>query len=267
MLHNPDSDPSQILALAEAIIKHLPQDTSGMLGRIHDWAVAHPELCERLKIPEKVAITKISTSIWDHFFGANRKLMDAGHEPISTNDLNSISAETGAEFINESQFVEDPEMKELWASLLASYVLWTRQERATRKAFSSILGQLSPYDAKCLNEIYAVESSLRTSTARLPEEWVGKPGPPQGEDLYASRPISTVSLPEKAFEYKDSLKATTPEMNHQLGIDLLAALGNLCRLGLIEPHGYMNNGSDPRIVYHTGLGLSFASAINFNGES
>ena len=264
MLHNPD--PGQMQALAEAI-KHFAQDASGMLGRFHDWAVAHPEECERLKIPEKVAITKMSTSVWDYFFGANQKLREAGHEPIGTNDLNSISAETGAEFISESQFVEDPGMKELWGSLLASYVLRARQGKEARKAFSSILGQLSPFDAKCLNEIYAVESSLRTSTARLPEEWTGKPGPPQGEDLYASRPISTVSLPEKAFEHKDDLRATTPEMNRQLGIDLLAALGNLCRLGLIDAHGYMNNGSDPRIVYHTGLGLSFARAINFTAQS
>jgi hypothetical protein len=265
MLHNPD--PSQIQALAEAIIKYLPQDTSGMLGRIHDWAVAHPELSERLKIPEKVAIAKMSTSVWDYFFGANRKLRETGQEPISTGDLISIPADTGAEFISESQFVEDPEMKELWASLLASYVLGARQGNPARKAYSSILGQLSPYDATCLAKIYAVDSSLRTSTARLPEVFVGKPGPPQGEDLYASKPISTVLLPEKAFEFIEGLKATTPEMNHQLGIDLLAALGNLCRLGLIEAHGYMNNGSDPRIVYHTGLGLSFANAINFTGES
>lgn len=264
MLHNPD--PGQIQALVEAI-KNLPQDTSGMLGRIHDWVVAHPELCDRLKIPEKVAITEVSTSVWDYFFGANRKLREAGLEPINTEDLASIPADTGAEFIKESQFVEDPGMKELWSSLLASYVQWARKGRAARKAFSSILGQLSPYDAKCLHEIYAVESLLRASASRLPEEWVGRPGPPRGEDIYASKPISTVLLPEKAFEHRDYLKATTPEMNHQLGDDLLAALGNLCRLGLIEPHGYMNNGSDPRIVYHTGLGLSFASAINFTGES
>lgn len=264
MNHNPE--PSQMQAFAEAI-KHLPQETSEVLGRIHDWAVAHPELCGRLKIPETVAITKISTSVWDYFFDANRKLTDAGHEPISTNDLSSIPAETGAEFISESQFVEDPEMKELWASLLASYVLGARQGMAMRKAFSSVLGQLSPYDAKCLNEIYAVESSLRTSTARLPEAWVGKPGPPQGEDLYASRPVSTVLLPDKAFEYKDYLKATTPEMKHQLGIELLAALGNLCRLGLIEASAYVDGGSDPRIVFHTGFGLIFSKSIFFSPEA
>ena len=259
MLQN--HDPSQIQALAEAI-KHLPHDTSGMLGRIHDWVVAHPELCERLKIPEKVAITKMSTSIWDYFFGANRKLRDAGHEPIGTNDLNSISAETGAEFISESQFVEDPGMKELWASLLASYVLWAREGRATRKAFSTILGQLSPYDAKCLNEIYAVESSPRT------EDWSGKLGSPQPRDLlYASKPVSTVLLPEKAFGYKKNLEVTTPEMNDQLGIDLLAALGNLCRLGLIEASGYFEGGSDPRIVFHTGFGLIFSKSIFFSPEA
>jgi hypothetical protein len=112
LLMNYNPEPSQMQAFAEAIT-HLPQETSGMLGRIHDWAVAHPELCGRLKIPETVAITKISTSVWDYFFDANRKLTDTGHEPISTNDLSSIPAETGAEFISESQFVEDPEMKEL----------------------------------------------------------------------------------------------------------------------------------------------------------
>lgn len=264
MLHNPD--PSQIQSLVEAIT-HLPHETSGMLGRIHDWAINHPELCERLKIPERVAITKMSTSIWDYLFGANQKLINAGHEPIGTNDLSSISAETGAEFISQSQFVEDPKMKERWASLLASYVLCAREGEATKKAFSSILGQLSAYDAKCLNEIYAVESSLRTSAASLPEELVGKSGPPQGEDLYASRPISTVSLPEKAFEYKEYLKAATPEMNHQLGIDLLAALGNLCRLGLIEASGYMDGGSDPRIVFHTGFGLVFSKSVFFSQEA
>jgi hypothetical protein len=259
MLHN--SDPSQIQALAEAI-KHLPHDTSGMLGRIHDWAVAHPELCERLKIPEKVAITKMANSVWDHFFGANQKLRDAGHEPIGTNDLSSISAETGAEFISESQFAEDPEMKELWASLLASYVLWAREGRATRKAFSTILGQLSPYDAKCLNEIYAVESSPRI------EDWSGMLSSPQPRDLlYASRPISTVLLPEKAFGCKEYLKVTCPEMNNQRGIDLLAALGNLCRLGLIEASGYSDGGSDPRIVFHTGFGLIFSKSIFFSPEA
>jgi len=260
MLHNPD--PSQIQALAEAIIKYLPQDTSGMLGRIHGWAVAHPELCERLKIPEKVAIAKMSSSVWDYFFGANRKLRETGQEPISTGDLISIPADTGAEFISESQFVEDLKMKELWASLLASYVLGARQGMAARKAFSTILGQLSPFDAKCLNEIYAVESTPRT------EDWPGKLGSPQPRDLlYASRPISTVLLPERAFGYKEYLKVTIPEMNNQLGIDLLAALGNLCRLGLIEASAYMDGGSDPRIVFHTGFGFIFSKSIFFSPEA
>jgi hypothetical protein len=260
MSHNPD--PSQIQAFADFLM-HLPQEASGMLGRMHDWAAANPDLYDKLKIPEKVVIGKMTSSLWDIFFGANQKLSEAGMQPINAEDLQSIPADAGEEFMRESQFAEDQELRERWASLLASYVLLTREGKVARKAFSSILGQLSAYDVKCLDEIYKVNSSLRASTAQLPEEFVSKPGPPRGEELYASKPISTVLLPLKAFEYRDDLKATTPEMELQLGIDLLAALGNLNRLGLIEAHGYMNNGSDPRIVYHTGLGLSFSSAIHF----
>jgi hypothetical protein len=264
MHHSHDSN--EIQALVEAL-KHLPQATEGMLGRFHAWAAANPELYEKLKIPERVAITKMANSLWDSLFGANQKLREAGKEPISADDLKAIPADAGEEFISESEFVEDLELKERWASLLASYVLSAREGKAPRKAFSSILSQLSPYDVKCLDEIYKVDSSLRTITAKLPEEFVGKPGPPRGEDLYASKPISTVLLPLRAFEYREDLKAKVPEMELQLEIDLLASLGNLSRLGLIETHGYMNNGSDPRIVYHTGLGLSFSTAIHFTAVS
>ena len=50
-------------------------------------------------------------------------------------------------------------------------------------------------------------------------------------------------------------------MDKPLNKDVLASIVNLSRLGLIELSGYMDGGSDPRVVFHTGFGLVFAQAV------
>jgi hypothetical protein len=259
------------------IVRHLadqgsqiPGQLTGMATNLHHYFQQNPVLIDKLALVEKGALPVCGNRLVNRIWRSDAILQENGKEPIKLEDLQSIQSDVGDAYIRESQFVEDEELLELWSSLLASYINEAREGRQARKAFSYVLGQLSPFDAQCLKAIYSVDSSMLTSTASLADafKWEDSSiGEPRGNDIYSGKSISTVLLPERAFVFDNNLRSTIAEMDQPLGMDLLTALGNLARLGLIEASAYTDGGSDPRVVFHTGFGLIFSKSIIFSPEA
>jgi len=243
---------------------------SGMATHLHQYFLDNPVLADKLSMIERGALSALGNRIATLILKADSILKDKGYEPIQPGDFNEIPSDVGDAFIRESQFVEDEAAVELWASLLASYIQETREGGQARKAFSSVLGQLTPFDAQCLKAIYSVDSSRFTSKALLANsfEWEeASIGEPRGNDIYSGKGISTVLLPDKAFVFDNNLRQEIVEMDQPLSMDLLTSLGNLARLGLIEASAYFDGGSDPRVVFHTGFGLIFSKSIVFGPKA
>ncbi|WP_216915336.1 Abi-alpha family protein [Synechococcus sp. CCAP 1479/13] len=240
-----------------------------MASHLHHYFQQNPELLDKLALVEKGALPVFGSRLANLIWRSDAILQQNGRESIKLEDLKSIQSDTGDAFVRESQFVEDEELLELWSSLLASYINEAREGRQARKAFSFVLGQLSSFDAQCLKAIYSVDSSMFTPTASLAVAfgWDDSSiGEPRGNDVYSGKGISTVLLPERAFVFDNNLRQTIAEMDQPLGMDLLTSLGNLARLGLIEASTYIDGGSDPRVVFHTGFGLIFSKSIIFSPE-
>lgn len=250
--------------------EQLADQLAGMATRLHQYFLDNPVLTDKLTMIERGALPVIGNRIATLILKAGSILKDKGQEPIKPGDFNRIPSDVGDAFIRESQFVEDEAALVLWATLLASYIQETREGGQARKAFCSVLGQLSPFDSQCLKAIYSVDSNKPTSKASLDNIFEGiesSIGAPTGQSIYSGKPISTVLLPERAFVFDNSLRHNVDEMDQGLNMDLLASLGNLARLGLIDLAIYMDGGSDPRVVFHTGFGLIFSKSIIFNLEA
>ena len=247
--------------------EQLAGQLSGMATQLHQYFLDNTVLTDKLTMIERGALQVIGNRIATLILKADSILKDKGQEPIKPGDFNRIPSEVGDAFIRECQFVEDEAAVELWASLLASYIQETREGGQARKAFCSVLGQLTPFDAQCLKAIYSVDSNISTSKASLADIFEGMEstiGAPTGKSIYSGKGISTVLLPGRAFVFDNNLRQNIDKMDQALSMDLLASLGNLARLGLIDLAIYMDGGSDPRVVFHTGFGLVFSKSIIFS---
>jgi hypothetical protein len=268
-MNNPDSMIEVFYHLTEQG-EQLAEQLSGMAIHLRQYFLDNPVLTDKLSMIERGALSVLGNRIATLILRADSILRDKGYEPIKPGDFNEIPSDVGDAFIRESQFVEDEAAIGLWASLLASYIQETREGGQARKAFTSVLGQLTPFDAQCLKAIYSVDSSRFTSKASLANAFElenASIGEPRGNDIYSGKGISTVLLPDRAFAFDNNLRRSIAEMDQPLSIDLLTSLGNLARLGLIEASAYFDGGSDPRIVFHTGFGLIFSKSIIFRPEA
>ena len=260
---------------SSAIIQALLDSTAqanGMMIHVNEYLSHHPIVHEKLKAIEaeslkeagKLLTRRAAEDLGKLISWASKKLEAAGRPPITPEDLGGIPLSVSEAFIRESKYSEDAELVECWSNLLASYVECARRGSDLKRYHSIVLGQLTAHDAKCIQAIYAVNSSRETSGPGIPElfEWEDATvGEPRGNDLYSGLPISTVHLPAEAFLFKENLRSKMLEMDSPLGEDVLASIANLSRLGLIELSGYMDGGSDPRVIFHTGFGLAFAQAV------
>lgn len=258
-------------AIIQALLDSASQ-AKGMMIHANEILAHHPIVYEKLKAIEaeglkeagKLLMRRAAEDLGRIISWASEKLETAGKPPITPEDLGGIPLPVSEAFVRESKYSEDAELVECWSNLLASYVECARRGSELKRYHSIVLGQLTAHDAKCLQAIYAVNSSREASGPGIPEllGWEeATVWEPRGNDIYSGLPISTVHLPAEAFLFKDNLRSTRPEMDRPLGEDVLASIVNLSRLGLIEMSGYSDGGSDPRVVFHTGFGLVFAQAV------
>ncbi len=262
---------SQTAALIQTLLDSTAQ-AKGMMIHVNEYFAHHPIVYEKLKAIEaesfkeagKLLTRRAAEDLGKLIYWASEKLQAAGRPPITPEDLGGIPLSVSEVYIRESKYSEDAELVECWSNLLASYVECVRKGYEPRRYYSIVLGQLAAHDAKCLKEIYAVNSSTESTEPGIPEQlgWDDATvREPRGNNLYSGLPISTVHLPAEAFLFKEYLRSKIPEMDRPLEEDILASIVNLSRLGLIELSGYTDGGSDPRVVFHTGFGLLFAQAV------
>jgi hypothetical protein len=129
---------------------------------------------------------------------------------------------------------EDDSLQDIWAQLLANAADATSGVEV-RRAFLTILNDLSPLDARNLKKIYEVS------------------------DPMSHKGIATTGLPNKAFA---KLPEGDPRM---LGLDpnIEVSIRNLVRLGLAEPiplAPLSQGGTAVTVVHRTELGREFVRA-------
>ena len=248
------------------LIKLIPDAAHGLAAQLSCFFHSHSDVFnQKASVIENAALRQLGIETVKSIFHKGQEIfsISKGRE-MTVEDLDRVPAEVGDAFIRESQYVQDDYLKSLWASLLASYVSNCEDGLPARKAFASVLKELAPLDAICLQKIYSIDSSTQGSTATLHAfQGLEKPDhqEPVGELIYAGKSIATVLLPERAFLCSVSRDARIPELERALRPELAAALGNLGRLGLVEFEPYQDGGSDPRRVFHTAFGHEFSKAI------
>ncbi len=258
-------------AIIQALLDSASQ-AKGMMIHVSEYLSHHPIVREKLKVIEaeslkeagKLLTRRAAEDLGKLISWASEKLEAAGKPPITPEDLGGIPLSVSEAFIWGSKYSEDAELVECWSNLLASYVECVRRGSELKRYHSIVLGQLTAHDARCLQAIYAVNSTRKASGSGIPEllGWEDATvREPRGNDLYSGLPISTVYLPAAAFLFEENRRSQVPEMDGSLGEDVLASIVNLSRLGLIEMSAYTDGGSDPRVVFHTGFGLVFAQAV------
>lgn len=136
--------------------------------------------------------------------------------------------------IEDGSLQEDDSLQDIWAQLLANAADST-SEVEVRRAFLTILNDLSPLDANNLKKIYEVC------------------------DPMDHKGIATIGLPDKAFW-------RSPEDAHMMALDphIEVSVRNLVRLGLIEPTPIFDGGSVVTVVHRTELGRAFVRACSGN---
>jgi Abortive infection alpha len=135
--------------------------------------------------------------------------------------------------LEDGSLQEDESLQDIWAQLLANAVDATSGVEI-RRAFLTILNDLSPLDAKNLKKIYEVSDPI----------------PHHGG-------IATFGLPHKAF-------ARTFKDCHELALEteIELSMRNLVRLGLVDPIILMDGGSAVTVVLRTELGRQFVRACS-----
>ena len=131
---------------------------------------------------------------------------------------------------------EDDSLQDRWALLLVNAADADSQTEA-RKAFISILEDLTPLDALILEKIYSLPCGNEPDADIYPE-------------------IHTTFLPDRVtFEVPEQDKERPP-------LDCEVSLGNLARLGLISAVKTWGGMTSFKIVYRTRLGWEFIRAVS-----
>lgn len=133
----------------------------------------------------------------------------------------------------EASLEDDDELQDRWAHLLAN-AADKDSGIDIHRSYIEILSQISPIEARILDEIYAIPF-----------------------DDAQHRGIATDRLPDSA--------RLIPEDREQVGEpsdDVMLALGNLARLGCIRPMGTFGGGESFSHVNPTVLGREFVAACS-----
>jgi len=127
---------------------------------------------------------------------------------------------------------QDDDLQDIWARLLANAVDAT-SEVQPRRAYISIIKDLSPLDALILEQIYAVD-----------------------QERY-QKAIVTHELPSRAYPAIDIDLKTLPKPSEEVQV----ALANLERLGVISYGASWGGGEVFDFVNHSTAGKAFMMAI------
>lgn len=136
--------------------------------------------------------------------------------------------------LEDGSLEEDNSLQDIWAQLLAN-AADASSGVEVRRAFLTILNDLSPLDARNVKAIYGVS------------------------DPMDHRGIATIGLPATAF-------ARSTEDAHMIALDpeIEVSIRNLVRLGLVEPTPIFDGGSIVTVVHRTELGREFVKACTAN---
>lgn len=134
--------------------------------------------------------------------------------------------------LEQGAMEQDNDLQDIWARLLANAVDATT-EVLPRRAFISIIKDLSPLDAMILEKIYAVDQERH------------------------QKAIVTHELPSRAYPAIDIDRKTLPKPSE----DVQVALANLERLGVISYGVSWGGGEVFDLVNHSTAGKAFMMAI------
>lgn len=134
--------------------------------------------------------------------------------------------------LEQGAMEEDDDLQDVWARLLANAVDAT-SEVQPRRAYISIIKDLSPIDALILEQIYSVDQERH------------------------QKAIVTYELPSRAHPAIDIDRKELPKPSEEVQV----ALANLERLGLISYGASWGGGEVFDLVNHSTAGKAFMRAI------
>jgi hypothetical protein len=134
--------------------------------------------------------------------------------------------------LEQGAMEQDDDLQDIWARLLANAVDATNEVQP-RRAYISIIKDLSPLDALILEKIYAVDQELHRKA------------------------IVTHELPLRAYPAIDIEPIRPPKPNKEVQV----TLANLERLGLIQYGASWGGGEVLSLVNHSTAGKAFMMAI------
>ncbi len=134
--------------------------------------------------------------------------------------------------MEDGSLQEDNTLQDVWAQLLAN-AADANSGVEIRRAFLTILNDLSPLDAANVKKIYEVQ------------------------DVMEHKGIATIGLPHNAF-------ARSIEDAHTLALsnEIEVSVRNLVRLGLVEATHVWDGGGIVTVVHRTPLGREFVRACS-----
>ncbi|MCP9902179.1 DUF4393 domain-containing protein [Cyanobium sp. Cruz CV13-4-11] len=194
-------------------------------------------------------------------------LDDVGGSEFSLESMQDLPFGQTVDILDQAQLVDDDELRGLWASLLASSILDLANggSESSRRAFASLLRDLSPLDAVNLRSIYSVELTKGLGESST-DGWLPggtireRDGLFQDQNL-AFAGISTSYLPDKCLQFDDKNLEIAGKAREPLTTQILVSLSNLARLNLIEPERMIDGGFNFKVVFITPLGLAFSEAV------
>lgn len=171
------------------------------------------------------------------------------------------------DILDQAQLVDDEELRGLWASLLASNILDASEggTESSRRAFASLLRDLSPLDAVNLRSIYSVDLA-KIVAKNQKEDWEAGGTINERDTLFLDQTlafagISTSYLPDKSLQFDGGNADIHNKANEPLAERILVSLSNLARLNLVEPERMQDGGFNYKIVFLTPLGMAFAKVV------
>lgn len=146
--------------------------------------------------------------------------------------LRPVPLDIAIPIVEEGSLQENDNLQDIWAQLLANAADGDSNIEI-RRAFLTILRDLSPIDAINVKKIYDVS------------------------DVMDHKGITTIGLP-------DTASARSVEDAHLLGLEasIEVSMRNLVRLGLVEATPVFDGGSIVSVVHRTALGREFVRACS-----
>jgi hypothetical protein len=194
-------------------------------------------------------------------------LDEVGGSEFSLDSMQDLPFGQTVDILDQAQLVDDDELRGLWASLLASSILALANggSESSRRAFASLLRDLSPLDAINLRSIYSVELtkglSESASDGWLPGGIINKRDSLFQDQNLAFAGISTSYLPDKCLQFDDKNLEVVGKAREPLTTQIVVSLSNLARLNLIEPERMFDGGFNFKVVFITPLGLAFSESV------